>query len=564
MGNLISNLRQGGQAFRPGQILQGKIMALYPNNKAQIQLGTTLLIAQLEASLEIGARYHFQVQEGQGIPRLRVVGEALRQSQLHNAESLLQQIGIKPSKGNVEFVEQLLQQKIPIEKGQLQQAMPLLDRADNRVIAQRVLVEMLVNRIPITNTTFQALLSKVSNGFTSQLQFLEQTLQQDQGIEPQLKQQLVTQLGQLTGNSTDSKLNLIRHLTDNPATFNFLKAIRVVNRDMQYTGWSEQIKQSNQPEINGSTNQINPVRLLQVLAETLPKVETIRQQAVSFLQTWGNILHESVAKGSALPEEQYTRLTQDLKQNMPAVTQQTNFQVHNNPQDLRNMIIDLEILANHENQSKIDAFQTKLMKDLFLEQTKNLLTQSGINYEKVILQDEQNPQHTLKGLVTHLMQTSEGNTQEQATRLLHYMNGVQLQSVQESGNFLQAQLVIPGGKFGLNSDMELTLEGTKNDDGELNKDFCRIMFFLDLNNIQKTIIDMHVQKRTISLTILNDFPIENVMNSLRTALREGLAKMDYQLTSVSHKPLTTNQPVEKKPKMLEKQQATYQGVDYRI
>jgi hypothetical protein len=564
MGNLISNLRQGGQAFRPGQILQGKILALYPNNKAQIQLGTTLLIAQLEASLEIGSKYHFQVQEGQGTPHLKVVGEALRQSQLHNAESLLQQIGIKPSKGNVEFVEQLLQQKIPIEKGQLQQAMPLLDRADNRVIAQRVLVEMLVNRIPITDTTFQALLSKVSNGFTSQLQFLEQTLQQDQGIEPQLKQQLVTQLGQLTGNSTESKLNLIQHLTDNPATFNFLKAIRVVNRDIQYTGWSEQIKQSNQPEINGSTTQINPARLVQVLAETLPKVETIRQQAVSFLQTWGNILHESVAKGRALPEEQFTRLTQDIKQIMPVVTQQTNFQVHNNPQDLRNMIIDLEILANHENQSKIDAFQTKLMKDLFLEQTRNLLTQSGINYEKVILQDEQNPQHTLKGLVTHLMQTSEGNTQEQATRLLHYMNGVQLQSVQETGNFLQAQFVIPGGKFGLNSDMELTFEGTKNDDGELNKDFCRIMFFLDLNNIQKTIIDMHVQKRTISLTILNDYPIENVMNSLRTALREGLAKMDYQLTSVTHKPLTTHQPVVKKAKMLEKQQATYQGVDYRI
>ncbi|MGF7015909.1 hypothetical protein [Ornithinibacillus bavariensis] len=564
MGKVIANLRQDGQALRPGQIVQGKIVAIYPNNKAQIQLGTTLLIAQLEAALEVGAKYHFQVQEGREIPQLKVIGEALRQSQLSNAESLLQQFGIKPTKGNAEFVELLLQQKIPFEKDQLQQAVLLLDRAGNRLLAQQVLLEMFSNRMPITPNIYLSLFLRESNEFYSQLLLLEQTLQQEQKLNHQVKQQLMTLLARYTGSSENYKLELVQRLTDNPATFNFLKAIRFINRDMQYSDWGQQLQQTNKQDASVMVTEYNHNRILQVLTNILPKAPVIRDQAALFLQTWGNLLHESVTKGMALPEEQFGKLTYDLQQTMRTVAQQVDFQVLNTPKDLRNIIIDLEILANQENQTKIGEHHTRILKDLFLEQTRNVLTQSGLNYEKVIHQEEMNPQHTLKGLVTQLMQLSDGNTQEVATRLLHFMNGVQLQSIQESDNFLQAQLVIPAGKFGLSSDIELSFEGTKNKDGELNKEFCRIMFFLDLSHIEKTVIDMHVQKRTISLTILNDYPIDETIHHLKSGLKEGLAKIDYQLTSVTYKPLSNNQLADKKDNIPEKQHETYRGVDYRI
>ncbi|ALX47452.1 hypothetical protein AOX59_01850 [Lentibacillus amyloliquefaciens] len=63
-GNRItpSAIFNSSQLLRPGQIIQGNIVKIYPDQKAQIQLGTHKMTAQLETSLTVSARYHFQVQ----------------------------------------------------------------------------------------------------------------------------------------------------------------------------------------------------------------------------------------------------------------------------------------------------------------------------------------------------------------------------------------------------------------------------------------------------------------------------------------------------------------------
>src|SRR5690625_6222184 len=58
----IADQQSEAQYFKKGSILRGRILKLFPQNKAHIQLGAHTFIAQLEASLQLGGSYHFQVQ----------------------------------------------------------------------------------------------------------------------------------------------------------------------------------------------------------------------------------------------------------------------------------------------------------------------------------------------------------------------------------------------------------------------------------------------------------------------------------------------------------------------
>src|SRR4051794_22472060 len=82
INNLIIGLLKEGSAshlkttsFQPGQILNGKIIKLFPNGIASLQIGSQKVVAQLEASLEANQKYWFQVQSGEGKVRLKVIGQ---------------------------------------------------------------------------------------------------------------------------------------------------------------------------------------------------------------------------------------------------------------------------------------------------------------------------------------------------------------------------------------------------------------------------------------------------------------------------------------------------------
>src|SRR5690625_6214365 len=75
--------------LRPGQIVQGKILKLYPYNKAQIQLGSQKMTAQLEAPLTTGRQYHFQVQSMDDAIRLKVLVEQIPNNFQENFKNLI-------------------------------------------------------------------------------------------------------------------------------------------------------------------------------------------------------------------------------------------------------------------------------------------------------------------------------------------------------------------------------------------------------------------------------------------------------------------------------------------
>lgn len=562
--NEIQKVKEPSMALREGQIIQGKILKLYPNNKAQIQLGLHQLIAQLEASLKLGQRYIFQVQNTEHVTQLKVLGDTLSNKAQSNLEEFIRQLGIKPTKISIALVGSLFQNKVPFDKAQLQHALGLIERADNKTQAISALKEMIVNRLPMTDTVFRAIVSKHTVDFSDGVRQLGQELQQHQNSPLNLNRNLSEQLTQLAGTSR-IEVSRLQPLLQDLAVFKLLKASGVIQNDIQFSNLnsisrdSTQIVKALNPQVDLSNNQ--------ALIKSLTKIESSVQNANFILAKWGEVILTSITNNTIIKPEVFNNLMQDLKQNPITLSQNKQDIFLNQPLQMKTLMQDLEVLTHKGNYERLDRTVYQLMKELFLEHTNQVLKDVGMNYEKVISQDENNPTNTLKGMLLQLVQAGDGSgpIQEQATKLLHFINGLQLQSFSESEKFIEANLVLPGGSLGLEKDVEMTFEGKKNENGEINPNYCHIVFYLDLANIKKTIVDMNVQKRAVSLTILNDFPIDGITTSLKPLLKEGLQQLDYHLSSVTHSPLTNQESKNQENKINYKsQQVPYEGVDFRI
>lgn len=223
--NNLAKITHPQLTLKPGQIVQGKIIKIYPDNKAQIQLGSQKLIAQLEASLTIGERYHFQVQTTDDLIHLKVLGEQLNNEERINSKNLLHQLGLRATKSNATFMQSLINEKIPFDNKQLANAFQLLDSSkQNKTQSQQVLREMFAAKLPITDSVFQALHTKNTSGITEQMKAMLQSLKQDTN-----QSQLVERLSQMVERPLNTHASLVKQVitendNNNRQLFNLLKA----------------------------------------------------------------------------------------------------------------------------------------------------------------------------------------------------------------------------------------------------------------------------------------------------------------------------------------------------
>src|SRR5699024_4959171 len=137
--------------LRDGQIVEGKILKIHPNNRAEIQIGSHKMVAEVTTSLSVGRQYHFQVQANDNVIQLKVIGEQMKQDQKANNSQLIKQLGLKHSKVNVAFVQQLMHERISLNQTQLVQAAQILEKAPVNSEAMQILKEMFQTRMPITD-----------------------------------------------------------------------------------------------------------------------------------------------------------------------------------------------------------------------------------------------------------------------------------------------------------------------------------------------------------------------------------------------------------------------------
>lgn len=192
----------------------------------------------------------------------------------------------------------------------------------------------------------------------------------------------------------------------------------------------------------------------------------------------------------------------------------------------------------------------------------------GLNYEAGLLGKEPDfgrLAEMLKPQLLALMQDPSVSAalRDAADTVVTRMNGPLLQSGE---NGVQHQLVmqVPLEFFGKRIDATLQWNGQMQKDGKIDADFARILFYLELDSIDKTVIDMQVQNRVVMVTVFNaDETLKSIGGGiLQEKLKEGLESTGYKLSGVFFKSFIEEEKnIQKRKKSMK---IDGQGVDFRI
>ncbi|ASN05742.1 hypothetical protein [Virgibacillus necropolis] len=590
------------QSFlKPGQIVQGKIVKLFPNNKAQIHIGSQKMIAQLEASLSIGENYHFQVKTNTDVTQLKVIGEQLKDNTTDNMQKLLQELGMKATKAAISLMEQLMRDKIPFDTEQLIKAFQLLEGAANKAQAQSVVKDMIIHKLPVTDSIFQALYTKTTSEFSDQLNKLLLQLKQDANQTP-LKQTLIERLASLTEHNHSNKSALIKHILTEIGSnqIYFLEAAKtteLVDKRVNFSSWKTEWQGfaknnfENVPvqAITLTNQQLTSLVLPfeMISSEVLPTLSKLAEnkgilmiQAQVLIQQFSSAINTASIHQIPLATEDFSQLKLQIEKSLlpflfDRQQQLVNTLLQNNPTSLNQLQTMLKTLSNKQTYAQLeqlgksanhaDNLLVTKPHDQFLLQLKQVLQTTGLAHEFYVANDLPEQQSaTIKSMVLQLLQHSGGQINDRAQQLIHYINGMHIHSVNESTNLLQASIQIPGEKLALNKDIQLEFEGKKTESGKIDPAYCRILFYLDLTNLKETVIDMNIQKRAVAITVFNDnMPILDHSHELKRVLKDGLHALDFYLSTITVKPLKqVDMEKETAPRKIENN--SYQGVDYRI
>lgn len=173
------------------------------------------------------------------------------------------------------------------------------------------------------------------------------------------------------------------------------------------------------------------------------------------------------------------------------------------------------------------------------EWLKDILVKMGYFHEANIYTRLENNQplnltafDNLKALLLNVLKSQASHTEE-IRGLLQHITGQQLQAISSDHNIIQFLFSFPI-RFGHHfKTIDLSWEGRRGPDGEMEKDFCKVVCRLDLSRWKETVLHILVQKRIVTLTIFNDHPeLKRVIDRYRPVLEQRLNDLGYQVATV--------------------------------
>ncbi|MCF6137089.1 hypothetical protein [Pseudalkalibacillus berkeleyi] len=484
--------------LKPGQIFSGKVLALYPNDFAKIQLAGRKVNAQLLTGLTLGGKYWFQVKPNSHgtLPLLSVV----ENNRVHQPP--LQSLGIGKLHPNLsKLVQSLANEQLPMTKDLMAKADQWMNQVSSVSKGIQAIKTMVYQNLPQTDAVFKALYHvQDDQPLHAQLNTLKQLLhghsKTNKGFSnvEQIISRILTSSHQTSGIDTLKQLVHIHNRTDiDPSTQSQLKEIF---RSLDL----------NLPAVNKGSNTI------QSDAQFLKALNLPMNKATAELQ----IQHKLSQMSDALQ-----KTVQSLTDNEVAKPQLKLIET------MKSLGLTLERDMIHNQLNVRDQF-TQLKPSLV-----NLLS------EEVSLQ-----------------------VREKAETLLHRITGQQLVHSNENHSLTSLFYQIPIHFKEWKSDLLMKWDMKKDQSGKIDEDFSRILFYLDLQNMKETVIDMNVQNRIVSIKIVNDHDLANqLIPAFKDILSDRLGEIGYQLSSVKVE-LTENQgDALFRHKSIDQ---TRQGVDFTI
>ncbi|MCU9593109.1 hypothetical protein OEV82_01395 [Caldibacillus thermolactis] len=160
---------------------------------------------------------------------------------------------------------------------------------------------------------------------------------------------------------------------------------------------------------------------------------------------------------------------------------------------------------------------------------------------------------TLKWQIMNLLQGDKqlsSNLKILAEQLIFKISGGQLQTI-NNDSFLQCTVALPIPLPEQVIDAQIQFRGKKDKNGQLNKDYCQIVFDLMLPNIGKLYAYMNVQNRVITIQMKSDLPhLEKVSKGLIAQLKKNLAKHGYTLSTIKFEKFQSQDKINNKHEKL--------------
>ncbi|MBA9024889.1 hypothetical protein [Peribacillus huizhouensis] len=599
-------LQQKGN-FHSGQILLGKLTKLFPNNLASVQIGSQLVMATLDVPLTVGERYWLQVQPGEGQVRLKLL-EAISSKEMGSnkvAEQLLTYLFIGNSKEAAVLVDYFLKNQLPITKETIGESLEFVKHSSTLNQGLSIIKTMLVQELPFVNDVFMALHS-VENGKPLHLilSTLFQNLLTNERNTPasvQTKALLETlvrpkeELIALTGmqkilslwlkaetpaNVREGAYTLLQstglipnHLSESELLSAFLdkilpsgnnNAAAVVRESLSYLSSQEII----QPiETNDILSQLN--QLLRNVGERH------NQHIPSFTKTLLLAVHANfVAKGANNGNQEQNPVVKLLNNN-PDIVKEASSKIGDlllktaSSEQIVTEKMDPQAIALKyilQNEFKVIDFSNAGSLSFAL---KKIMSTMGLGFEYGLATENQVSDHqleTLKPLLMKLLQddlpVAVKNLAEQAIQRIT----AQQILAQENGPLQQLLLQIPLTMGTHQTDLTMQWMGRRKNDGTIDPAYCRIIFYLELESLEETIIDMSVQNRVINVSIIHEHPdmLEELATPFIAVLKKNLAGMDYKLSSIVFDNETKKAQFKKMSQTSIKLNDTYNGLDLRI
>ncbi|MGG0657917.1 hypothetical protein [Rummeliibacillus pycnus] len=173
----------------------------------------------------------------------------------------------------------------------------------------------------------------------------------------------------------------------------------------------------------------------------------------------------------------------------------------------------------------------------FEKAIKQTLHNLGLSYEAKLLDKSSDVQQITQQLKPQLLgliqdDSTSALTKSAAEQVVARMNGMQYLSG-ENGPQHQLIMQVPLEFFGKKAEATLQWNGRMKENGKIDADYARILFYLQLSSLEETVIDMQVQSRVVTVTIYNENTgLTALAEPLKSALKEGLSQHDYQLSGL--------------------------------
>lgn len=600
--------------LREGQVFRGSIKQHFPNQIAEIQVGSNKLVAKLETPLKAGDSHYFQVMNTNGQVELKIVsGPNAQATPAQQMTQLMESMNLPKSAEMRQVLSYFIQQNTPIAKEQLLQAEAWLKEMPNqatKAVALQALSRMIELKMPFTNNVFKALMhGSKSSGVSDALSTLMQRITQDTQVNPVLKASIQNQIQtiqqplmqQVGANVLATAVNTLLDssaLTSNKLeSLLLLKQAGIVQQQSTITSWmpNHTAAPTAQSAVGQLITQLSNSQPANI-AQTLQNVQTTITQEQSLQPEQKAQLNQMLERFTQMPKtrdsiEQFTRQFSEQLLKVHATNQLTN-PSHTNEQGLlpkdqllsllkvdhasSQPLTQLAQLASNSQSSFIQTVSTDAeltlqanMDSKQIEQAmKTVLRSFGLSYEAMLGSNKADYVETvmtsLKPQLMNLMIDSQTSlpVRDAAEVVLARLNGMQLLS---TDNGYQHQIVMQVPLDFLGKRMEATLHwnGRLKDDGKIDSDYARILFYLQMQSIQETVIDMQVQSRIVSVTVYNEnLNLQPLAVALKEVLAVGLEQKGYQLSGVQFKSFEQQHSSVKKDQSTE--QTSHSGVDIRV